>query len=106
MAILEIPLQPVPTQVTKVVLGGQNCQIALWQKTQGLFVDVNVDGIDVVTSVIARDGVPIICRDYLGFVGNILFLDTRGSLDPEYSGLNDRFKLVYLNAEQYAFILE
>lgn len=106
MAMLEIPLQPVPAQIAKVVLGGQNCQMALWQKPQGLFVDINVDGVELVTNVIARDAVPLICRDYTGFIGNLLFLDTRGRDDPEYTGLNDRFKLVYLNAEQYAFILE
>lgn len=106
MAMLEISLQPVPAQMTKVVLGGQNCQIALWQKPQGLFVDINADGVELITSVIARDAVPLICRDYMGFVGNLLFLDIQGRSDPEYTGLNDRFKLVYLNAEQYAFILE
>lgn len=106
MAILEIPLQPVPCQSTKVVLGGQNCQLLIYQKPQGIFVDINVDGVDIAVGTIARDAVPLICRDYAGFIGNILFLDTRGNSDPEYSGLNDRFKLVYLNAEQYAFILE
>lgn len=106
MAMLEIPLQPVPSQILKVVLGGQNCQIAVYQKPQGLFVDVNSNNVDMTVGTIARDAVPLIPADYMGFIGNILFLDTQGKSDPEYSGLNSRFKLVYLNAEQYAFILE
>jgi hypothetical protein len=99
-----VPLQPVPSQSTKVVLGGQNCQLLINQKPQGIFVDINADGVDIVTSVIARDAVPLVCREYTGFAGNLLFIDTQGSDDPAYAGLGDRFSLVYLTAEEYALI--
>lgn len=99
-----VPLQPIPSQSTKVVLGGQNCQLLINQKPQGVFVDINVDGVDIVTSVIARDAVPLVCREYTGFAGNLLFIDTQGSDDPSYAGLGDRFSLVYLTAEEYALI--
>lgn len=100
----EIPLQPVPSQSTKVVLGGQNCQLLVYQKPQGVFVDINADGVDVVVGVIARDAVPLVCREYTGFVGNLLFIDTQGSADPSYGGLGSRFSLVYLTADEYALI--
>jgi len=99
-----VPLQPIPSQSTKVVLGGQNCQLLINQKPQGIFVDINADGVDIVTGVIARDAVPLVCREYTGFAGNLLFIDTRGSDDPAYAGLGDRFSLVYLTAEEYALI--
>ncbi len=99
-----VPLQPVPSQSTKVVLGGQNCQILVYQKPQGVFVDVNVDGVDVVVGVIARDAVPLVCREYAGFVGNLIFIDSQGSSDPSYEGFGDRFTLVYLTADEYALI--
>lgn len=99
-----VPLQPIPSQSTKVVLGGQNCQLLINQKPQGIFVDINADGVDIVTSVIARDAVPLVCREYTGFAGNLLFIDTQGSSDPAYAGLGDRFSLVYLTAEEYALI--
>jgi hypothetical protein len=99
-----VPLQPIPSQSTKVVLGGQNCQLLINQKPQGIFVDINADGVDIVTSVIARDAVPLVCREYTGFAGNLLFIDTQGSDDPFYAGLGDRFSLVYLTAEEYALI--
>lgn len=99
-----VPLQSVPIQVTKVVLGGQNVQIYLYQKPQGLFVDINSNGIDVVTGIIARDAVPIICREYIDFIGNLLFIDTQGSSDPNYKGLGNRWTLVYLTAAEYALI--
>lgn len=99
-----IPLQPVPTQATKVVLGGQNVQLLIYQKPQGVFVDINADGVDIVVGVVARDAVPLMCRNYLGFIGNLLFVDTQGNSDPSYDGLGSRFSLVYLTAEEYALI--
>lgn len=99
-----VPLQPIPSQSTKVVLGGQNCQLLINQKPQGIFIDMNVDGVDIVTSVIARDAVPLVCREYTGFIGNLIFIDTQGSDDPSYEGLGDRWALVYLTAEEYALI--
>ena len=99
-----VPLQPVPSQSTKVVLGGQNCQILIYQKPQGCFVDINADGVDIVVGIIGRDAVPLVCREYAGFSGNLLFIDSQGSADPSYDGLGSRFDLVYLTAEEYALI--
>ena len=99
-----VPLQPVPSQSTKVVLGGQNCQILIYQKPQGCFVDINADGVDIVVGIIGRDAVPLVCREYAGFIGNLIFIDTQGSDDPSYEGLGDRWTLVYLTAEEYALI--
>lgn len=93
--MLQIPLQPIPSQFVKVVLGGQNFQILLQQKEQGLFVDVNVNGVDIVTSVIARDNDDILCRKYTGVTGALKFLDLQGSTDPFYTGLNSRYVLIY-----------
>ncbi len=99
-----IPLQHVPTQATKVVLGGQNVQLLIYQKPQGVFVDINADGVDIVAGIVARDAVPLMCRNYMGFIGNLLFVDTQGNSDPSYDGLGSRFSLVYLTAEEYALI--
>ena len=100
----QIPLQPIPSQSTKVVLGGQNCQLLVYQKPQGVFVDINADGVDISVGTIARDAVPLISREYAGFIGNLLFIDTQGSSDPSYEGLGSRYSLVYLTAEEYALI--
>jgi hypothetical protein len=32
---------------------------------------------------------------YMGFTGQLLFVDTQGSNDPDYTGLGDRYQLVY-----------
>ena len=99
-----VPLSPVPSQSTKVVLASQNCTIEVNQKPQGVFVDVSVDNVAVVTAVLARDAVPLVCREYEGFLGNLLFIDSQGSLDPQYAGLGSRWNLVYLTEEEYALI--
>lgn len=67
-------------------------------------MDINVDGEDIATAVIALDAVPLVCREYAGFIGNLLFIDTQGSSDPSYDGLGGRFALVYLTAEEYALL--
>lgn len=95
--VLEIPLQPIASQIVSVVLNEQNCQIAIYQKDQGLFIDLTVDTTDVCTCVIARDGVPIVRNGYLySFVGDLYFIDTQGASDPDYTGLGSRFTLVYV----------
>ncbi len=99
-----VPLQPVPAQVSKVVLGGQNCQINVYQKPQGIFVDITSDDVAIIAGTIARDIAPLVSRTYAGFIGNLLFIDTQGNSDPSYDGLGSRFSLVYLTAEEYALI--
>ena len=74
-----VPLQPVPSQSTKVVLGGQNCQILVYQKPQGVFVDITADDVEIIVGTIARDIAPLVSRGYTGFIGNLLFIDTQGS---------------------------
>ena len=102
--MLSIPLQAIPSQLCKVILAGQNCQILIYQKDQGVFVDINSNDVEIVTGVIALDIVPLVCREYLGFSGNLMFNDNQGTSDPNYSGFGTRYSLIYLTAEEYALI--
>ena len=94
--MLQIPLQPVPSQIIKTSLNGQNVQLAIYQKTQGLFVNVNSGGVDIVCAVLAHDGVSLVCRKYMGFAGDLIFVDTQGKSDPTFDGLGSRYQLIYL----------
>lgn len=96
----EIPVQPVAVQSVKFVAGGQNCQILIRQTGRGMMFDLNSNGSDVVTGVIALDAVPLVCRQYEGFAGNFFFIDTQGNSDPYFDGLGSRYKLVYLSAAE------
>lgn len=101
----QIPLTSVPSQATRVVLGGQNCQISVYQKSEGLFFDLSVDGTAIVLAVVGRDMDPLVCREYLNFIGNLMFVDTQGASDPEYSGLDARYALVYLTESENALVI-
>jgi hypothetical protein len=50
---------------------------------------------------LALNGVKLVCRDYLGFQGNIVFIDTQGTKNPEYSGLGTRYELIYMAPGEY-----
>ena len=86
------------------MLNGQNCIISIYQKPQGVFVDVTADGVVVSVATIARDAVPLVSRDYAGFSGNLMFIDTQGANDPDYTLMGSRYSLVYLTAAEYALI--
>lgn len=91
-----IPLQPVAAQNLSILLGDQNCQISVAQKGAFLYLSLSVNNNPIITGVICRDRVRLVRYAYLGFVGNLSFVDTIGSDDPQYSGLGSRFKLAYL----------
>jgi hypothetical protein len=101
----QIALQAVPSQQLQIVLAGQNCQIAVYQRSTGLYVDLNVNGTDISIGVLALDLNPLVPTAYLGFAGNLLFVDTQGSTDPTYSGLGARYQLLYLTAADYASLI-
>ena len=91
----QVPLQTNPSQIVRTVLGGQNVQLFVYQKEQGLFVDVAVGETNIVSAALALNETPIVCRNYAGFVGNLVFIDTQGSDDPYWTGLADRYALIY-----------
>lgn len=102
--MIQIDIQKEPSQIVKVALDLQRVQILIQQKPKGILVDVNLDGEDIVTGVLCLNENPIICREYLGFKGNLFFVDTLGKEDPHYTGLGSRFFLVYLNKDEYELV--
>lgn len=95
VALLQIPLVAAPSQVTAVLLGTQQCRTAVYQKRTGLFLDLFVNDRAVALGVICRDRVWLIRDPYLGFVGDLAFVDLQGASDPDYTGLANRFQLVW-----------
>lgn len=91
-----VPVQPVPSQTLAAVLGGQSCQLAVYQKRTGLYMDLMVGGVVLFTCVACLNEVLIVRGPALGFVGNLVFMDTQGSDDPSYEGLGSRWVLFYL----------
>ncbi len=97
-----IPLQQVPSQTLRVTLSGQSCQINLYTLDTGLYLDLLVNGTAILTAAICEDRNLIVREAYLGFIGDLAFMDTQGSEDPQYSGLGERWVLLYLSPADLA----
>ncbi|EIF30971.1 hypothetical protein BCh11DRAFT_06483 [Burkholderia sp. Ch1-1] len=93
-----VPLSAIPSVRLSILLGGQNCQIKVYQKTTGVYLDLSVNDAPVVSGVICRDRVALVRDAYLGFTGDLSFFDTQGVSDPSYEGFGARWQLVYLEA--------
>ena len=91
-----IPLQAVPSQTLTVLLGQQNCQIEIYQKSTGLFFDLSINNVPTVTCMLCRDRTRLVRQAYKGFIGELSFADLLGTNDPIYTGLGTQFALVYL----------
>lgn len=95
MTIQIIPISAVASQSFTIQLNNQNCMINLNQKNTGLFFDLFIDESPIVQSMICLNLVGLIREEYLGFVGQLAFVDTKGTSDPYYTGLGTQYLLIY-----------
>lgn len=93
--MITVPLVATPSQRLQVTLGDQDCRIAIYQKTTGMFIDLSVAGVPIMSGVLCHDRSRIVRYAYLGFIGDLLFVDTQGRDDPQYAGLGSRWLLGY-----------
>lgn len=91
-----IPVQSVASQDLTVQLADQVCQITIRQKALGLFLDLAVNNASIVAGVFCQNLNKIVRSTYLGFTGDLCFIDTQGTDDPIYTGLGSRFVLAYI----------
>jgi hypothetical protein len=100
--MLIVPLQTLPNQTLQVQLNGQACTLNVFQYAYGLFTSITVGAIPIVNSVICENLVRLVRDVYLGFVGDLVFVDTQGSENPNYTELGTRWQLVYLDPADLA----
>jgi hypothetical protein len=98
--MLIVPLQAIPSQTVNIQLGGQSCRIDAYQTAFGLFIDLYVSGVLIIGGVIGQNLNRIVRDLYLGFVGDLTFIDSQGSTDPDYLGLGGRYALAYLTPDE------
>ena len=84
-----------------IALGGQRCQIDVRQRRTGLFLDLYVAGNLVIAGALCQDRNPVVRSVYLGFAGDLAFIDTQGTDDPSYTGLGSRWVLAYLTPSDF-----
>ncbi|MGN6775000.1 phage baseplate plug family protein [Rhizobium sp.] len=95
--MLIVPLQAIPNQTVTVTLNGQVCQIDVYQTVGGLFVDLYVSNTLIIGGVIAETNNRIVRSAYLGFSGDLAFVENvNDSGDPYYTGLGTTWSLAYL----------
>ncbi len=95
-----IPLESIPSQQLRIVLGGQNVDLNLFQKTTGMFLGCFLNGEPIFSGCLVLNGVNMIFQKYWGFVGGLVMVDTQGNSDPDYSGLGNRWQLIYLDQSE------
>lgn len=112
-----VPLTAEPSQTLQIVLAGQNCSLEI-DSLDGsdptdptmstvyswLGLTLAVGGVSITaTAPCLNLKRVLINRQYLGFVGDFMFIDTQPSQgtsgqDPEWEGLGARWVLLYLEA--------
>lgn len=95
-----ITLQAIKAQEMQVRLGDQSVTLRIYQRSTGLFIDIGIDDLWIAQGVACLNGNRLVRYPYLGFSGELFFADTKGSEDPVYDGLGDRFLLFYATAEE------
>jgi hypothetical protein len=97
-----IPIKATPNQRLKCVLGGQYCTIRLYTLSTGLYLDLLVNNAPIIQGQLCINDVILIREEYLGFIGDLIFNDTQGASDPDYTGLGSRYRLLYLTPAEVA----
>ncbi len=95
-----ISLQQQKSQSISVDLAGQQCTIRLIQRESALYMDLTVNGNPIMQGVPCLYGNKMVRYSYLGFVGDLVFIDNIGQRDPDYSGLGSRFTLYYIEESE------
>lgn len=98
--MLIVPLRPLPNQTVSVQLAGQVCQIDVFQKSRGLFLNLYVSNVLILGGAICQNLNRVVRSVYLGFSGDLAFIDNQGNTDPVYTGLGTRYSLAYVTAEE------
>lgn len=85
---LIIPLDKYPNQTVSAMINNSRWTVQLFTRLNQLFATISND----VDGVIVRNRV---CLDRIFITKNLVFVDQFGTQDPEYSGLVDRYQLVW-----------
>lgn len=93
--MITIPIADIPSQILTVTLGGQQCRLRVFTRQSAVFMDVYVADVLIVAGALCKCGVQIVRDTYLGFIGDLLFIDGQGANDPSSPGLGTRYQLLY-----------
>lgn len=79
------------------------------QGTPALYMDLIVNGVQVLNAALAQNLIPMLnSAGYYGVVGDFIFVDTNAlsaptaGSNPVYTGLGDQYQMIYLEATDLA----
>ena len=103
--MLIIPIRSTANQALQAVLGGQNCSLRIYTRTDAgngdnLYLDLNVNNTDILLGQICLQFTPLPLYAYLNFIGKLMFVYMQGNLPPHWAGLGERWQLVYLSPSE------
>lgn len=102
--MIRLPLLATPSQSFECVLNAQNCTITLktrdYDGVPRLYCNLAVNKTLIWGDVLCLHMVGIKLYRYLPFTGNLVFVDMAAQDPPLWSGLDDRWRLVYLTPEE------
>ena len=96
-----IPLEQIPNQEFEIILNNQSCTIHLFLRGDYLYLDLMLDNDPVFYGAICYDRTKILPVNSI-FKGNFIFIDNLSSSNPEYTKLNERYELYYLDEKEIA----
>jgi len=94
MQIIAIPA--LPSFSVSTTLSGQACTINVYQKSTGVYADILVNDVVILSCRLCVNQIPLVRKPYLGFIGDLCFFDTQGNEGPQYTGFGSRWLLLYL----------
>lgn len=95
MAINEIPLRPIPSQVVQVSLADQPVTLYLRELGGRQYLSASWSGVVLCESVQLVNRSAVIRAPYTGFIGDIAVYDTQGDEAPQFTGWGDRWRLIF-----------
>lgn len=98
--MISIPLLATPAQTFQIVLGNQDCRLALYQRGESLYSDLDVAGVAVWRGTVCLNLVGLKTYGYLPFRGELFFCDMEGDEDPRAEGLGVRWPLLFLDESE------
>ncbi|WP_145484418.1 phage baseplate plug family protein [Yersinia aldovae] len=91
-----ITLENKKSQSIFITLEGQSCLIRIIQRDSSIYMDLTVNGNPILQGVPCLYANKIVRYKYLGFRGDLFFLDNEGQSNPEWNGLANRFPLYFI----------
>lgn len=98
--MIEIPLLPIPAQSLRIILNDQNVTIALRQKDDRMFMDLDVGVTRIFTGAICMDRTDVKPFKIMNFNGGLYFVDTQLEEPPQWEGLGSRWGLLYIRDDE------